>query len=96
MSQILDELAKKAADMPKREPVRIETTPIPEPQVEIVTPIDEPRLPSNMIVTRTPKGNFQLYVITSAGKISSEGLYKNYRETLQRAQTKYQRRYATR
>jgi len=96
MAQILDELAKKAADMPKREPVRIEPTAIPEPQVEIVTPIDEPRLPSNMIVTRTPKGNFQLYVITSAGKISSEGLYKNYRETLQRAQTKHQRRYATR
>lgn len=96
MAQILDELAKKAADMPKREPVKIEPTAIPEPQVEIVTPIDEPRLPSNMLVTRTPKGNFQLYVITSTGKISSEGLYKNYRETLQRAQTKYQRRYATR
>lgn len=97
MSQILDELAKKAADMPKREPVKIEpTTPIPEPQVEIVTPIDEPRLPSNMIVARTPRGNFQLYVVTSAGKISSEGLYNNYRETLQRAQTKYQKRYATR
>jgi hypothetical protein len=97
MAQILAELAKKSADRPKREPVKIEATaPIAEPAVEIVTPIDEPRLPSNMIVTRTPKGNFQLYVITSAGKISSEGLYKNYRETLQRAQTKHQRRYATR
>jgi len=94
MAQILDELAKKAADMPKREPVRIEPTPIPEPQIEIVTPIDEPRLPSNMIVTRTPRGNFQLHVITSAGKISSEGMYDNYRKTLQKAQSKYQR-YAT-
>ena len=96
MSQILDELAKKAADMPKREPVRIEPTAIPEPQVEIVTPIDEPRLPSNMIVTRTPKGNFQLYVITTTGKLTSEGLYNDYRETLKRAQTKYQKKYATR
>lgn len=95
MSQILGELAKKAADMPKREPVKIEPTSIPEPQVDIVTPIDEPRLPSNMLVARTSGGNFQLYVVTSAGKISSEGLYDNYRQTLQKAQIKYQNRYAT-
>jgi hypothetical protein len=97
MARILAELAKKSAEMPKREPVRIDvTTSIPEPAVDIVTPIDEPRLPSNMIVTRTPKGNFQLYVVTTAGKLSAEGLYNNYRDTLQRAQTKYQKKYATR
>ena len=97
MSQILAELAKKSADRPKREPIKIEpTASIPEPTVEIVTPIDEPRLPSNMIVTRTPKGNFQLYVITTTGKLTSEGLYNDYRETLKRAQTKYQKKYATR
>lgn len=97
MSQILAELAKKSADRPKREPIKIEpTASIPEPTVEIVTPVDEPRLPSNMIVTRTPKGNFQLYVITTTGKLTSEGLYNDYRETLKRAQTKYQKKYATR
>jgi hypothetical protein len=97
MARILAELAKKSAEMPKREPVKIDvTTSIPEPAVDIVTPIDEPRLPSNMIVTRTPKGNFQLYVVTTAGKLSAEGLYNNYRDTLQRAQTKYQKKYATR
>ena len=97
MSQILAELAKKSADRPKREPIQIDpTVSIPEPTVEIVTPIDEPRLPSNMIVTRTPKGNFQLYVITTTGKLTSEGLYNDYRETLKRAQTKYQKKYGTR
>lgn len=97
MARILAELAKKSAEMPKREPVRIDvTTSIPEPAVDIVTPIDEPRLPSNMIVTRTPRGNFQLYVVTTAGKLSAEGLYNNYRDTLKRAQTKYQKKYATR
>jgi hypothetical protein len=97
MARILAELAKKSAEMPKREPVRVDvTTSIPEPAIDIVTPIDEPRLPSNMIVTRTPKGNFQLYVVTTAGKLSAEGLYNNYRDTLQRAQTKYQKKYAAR
>jgi hypothetical protein len=97
MARILAELAKKSSEMPKREPAKIDaTTYLPEPTVDIVTPIDEPRLPSNMIVTRTPKGNFQLYVVTTAGKLSAEGLYNNYRDTLQRAQTKYQKKYATR
>jgi hypothetical protein len=97
MARILAELAKKSAEMPKREPVKIDVTAsIPEPTVDIVTPIDEPKLPSNMIVTRTPKGNFQLYVITTAGKLTSEGLYNDYRETLKRAQSKYQKKYATR
>lgn len=97
MARILAELAKKSAEMPKREPVNIDvTSSIPEPTVDIVTPIDEPKLPSNMIVTRTPKGNFQLYVITTAGKLTSEGLYNDYRETLKRAQSKYQKKYATR
>jgi hypothetical protein len=100
MADILKELAKKAADQPKREPAPIDVTvPIQEPPLEIITAIDEPRLPSNMILARTPKGNFKLYVVTTAGKLSQEAVINNYKDALKKAQEKHFnkiKRYATR
>lgn len=100
MSDILKELAKKAADQPKREPAPIDVTvPIQEPPLEIITAIDEPRLPSNMILARTPKGNFKLYVVTTAGKLSQEAVINNYKDALKKSQEKHFnkiKRYATR
>lgn len=100
MNDILRELAKKAADQPKREPVPIDmTAPLPEPPVEIITPVDEPRLPSNMIITKTPQGNFKVWVATSAGKLSQEAVINNYKDAIKKAQAKYfnrKKQYATR
>jgi hypothetical protein len=100
MNDILRELAKKAADQPKREPAPLDTAaPLPEPSVEIITPIDEPRLPSNMIITKTPQGNFKVWVATSAGKLSQEAVINNYKDAIKKAQAKHfnkKKQYATR
>jgi hypothetical protein len=94
LQEVLRAVAEKAAKQPKREPVVIDVpkTEIPkiEPPVEpIVTPAEEPRLPSNMIIARAPRGMFKLYSLTQQGKAVQEALSESYGDALQKAQRKY-------
>ena len=94
LQEILRVVAEKAAKQPKREPVVIDVPkaeiPKIEPPVEpIVTPAEEPRLPSNMIIARAPRGMFKLYSLTQQGKAVQEALSESYGDALQKAQRKY-------
>lgn len=94
LQEILRAVAEKAAKQPKREPVVIDVPkaeiPKIEPPVEpIVTPAEEPRLPSNMIIARAPRGMFKLYSLTQQGKAVQEALSESYGDALQKAQRKY-------
>jgi hypothetical protein len=94
LQDILRVMAEKAAQQPKREPVVIDVPkadiPKIEPPVEpVVTPADEPRLPSNMMIARSSKGMFKLYSLTQQGKAVQEAIAESYGDALQKAQRKY-------
>jgi len=103
MEQVLRQMADAVRKMPKREPVLVETTkaatpPTPEP---VITPAQEPRLPSDMLIIKSPSGNFKLYSITQQGKAVQEAVGEAYGDVLGKAQRKHlarsknQKSYAT-
>jgi hypothetical protein len=94
LQDILRVMAEKAAQQPKREPVVIDVPKAEMPKIEppvepIVTPADEPRLPSNMMIARSSKGMFKLYSLTQQGKAVQEAIAESYGDALQKAQRKY-------
>lgn len=91
MEQVLRQMADVVRKMPKREPVLVETTkaaipPTPDP---VITPAQEPRLPSDMLIIKSPSGNFKLYSITQQGKAVQEAVGEVYGDVLGKAQRKH-------
>lgn len=89
LGSILGEMAQRVRQQPPRQAVPLEPKKVvPPPPDPIITPAQEPHLPNNMVVARTPKGNFKLFFITQQGKAIEEAVSESYGDILRKAQRK--------